>query len=55
MKIHVDLKENGYDIIMEHGVLANVKDYVDLNRKVMVITDEGVPLEYATSVVAQCA
>lgn len=55
MKIHVDLKENGYDIIMEHGALANVKDYVDLNRKVMVITDEGVPLEYATSVVAQCS
>lgn len=54
MKIHVDLKENGYDIIMKHGALANVKDYVDLNRKVMVITDEGVPLEYATSVVAQC-
>ena len=55
MKIHVDLKENGYDIIMEHGILANVKDYVDLNRKVMVISDEGVPLEYATSVVAQCS
>lgn len=55
MKIHVDLKENGYDIIMEHGILANVKDYVDLNRKVMVISDEGVPLEYATNVVAQCA
>lgn len=55
MKIHVDLKENGYDIIMEHGILGKVKDYVDLNRKVMVITDEGVPLEYATNVVAQCA
>lgn len=54
MNIHVDLKENSYDIVMEHGALARVKELVDLNRKVMVITDEGVPLEYATNVVAQC-
>lgn len=54
MNIHVDLKENSYDIVMEHGALRKIKDLVDLNRKVMVITDEGVPLEYATSVVAQC-
>lgn len=54
MMIHVDLKENGYDIVLEHGALSKVKDLVDLNRKIMVITDDGVPLEYATSVLAQC-
>lgn len=54
MMIHVDLKENGYDIVLEHGALSKVKDLVDLNRKTMVITDDGVPLEYATSVLAQC-
>lgn len=54
MKLHVDLKENGYDILLERGSLSKVKEYVNLNRKVMVISDEGVPLEYATKILAQC-
>ena len=47
MKLHVDLKENGYDIILERGCLYRVSDYIDLKRKVMIITDDGVPLSYA--------
>ena len=43
MKLHVDLKENGYDILMEHGILYRLNDYIDLNRKVMIVTDSGVP------------
>ncbi len=39
MRLHVDLKENGYDIILEHGVLYHSNDYIDLNRKVMIITN----------------
>ena len=37
MKLHVDLKENGYDIILERGCLYRVSDYIDLKRKVMII------------------
>lgn len=54
MKLHIDLKENGYDIIMEHGVLHHVSDHIDLNRKVMIITDSGVPAAYASIVAQQC-
>lgn len=54
MKLHVDLKENGYDILMEHGILYHLNDYIDLNRKVMIITDRGVPQEYAQVVQKQC-
>lgn len=54
MKIHVDLQENGYDIVMEHGALLKAKELIDLNRKVMVITDDGVPIDYATALLAQC-
>ena len=46
MKLHVDLKENGYDILMEHGILYRLNDYIDLNRKVMIVTDSGVPVSY---------
>lgn len=54
MKLHVDLKENSYDIVMEHGALSKVKDLIDLNRKVFIITDRGVPQEYAKIVQSQC-
>lgn len=54
MKLHVDLKENGYDIVVEHGALSNVKNLINLNRKVLIITDSGVPKEYANIVKAQC-
>ena len=41
MKLHVDLKENGYDIYMEKGILYRLNDHIQLNRKVMIITDTG--------------
>lgn len=54
MKLHVDLKENGYDIILEKGCLYRVSDFIDLKRKVMIITDDGVPLSYAKTIQEQC-
>ena len=33
MKLHVDLKERGYDIVMERGVLHRLAQEVDLSRK----------------------
>lgn len=54
MKLHVDLKENGYDIVMEHGALAHVSAYANMNRKVMIITDSGVPQAYAQTLAKQC-
>ena len=54
MRLHVDLRENGYDIILEHGVLHHLNEYIDLNRKVMIITDDLVPDIYTTIVQKQC-
>ena len=54
MKLHVDLKENGYDIYMEKGILYRLNDHIQLNRKVMIITDTGVPNSYAQTVKEQC-
>ncbi|MBQ6381029.1 MAG: 3-dehydroquinate synthase [Clostridia bacterium] len=52
MKITVNLDKNSYDIIIERGALAHIGDYLDLQRKVLVVTDSGVPQQYAATVAA---
>ena len=54
MKIHVDLKENGYDIEIFHGALERAGELLDLNRRVMIVSDDGVPEEYAETVARFC-
>ncbi len=43
-----------YDIVINRGVLNNLKEYLNLNRKVLIVTDSGVPEIYANTVLAQC-
>ncbi len=43
-----------YDIVIKRGVLNNLKEYLNLDRKVLVVTDSGVPEIYAKTVAAQC-
>ena len=45
MQLSVNLKEKSYDIIIEHGVLNRIGNFADLNRKVLIISDTGVPME----------
>ncbi len=54
MTIHLELKENSYDIIVERGVLQKAGEHLDLNRRVLVVTDTGVPAVYAKTVALQC-
>lgn len=54
MTIRMNLGESSYDIIVEHGILATAKEYLNLNRRVLVVTDTGVPREYAKTLAAQC-
>jgi len=53
--IHMNLGENSYDIIVERGVLAKAYSHLNLSRKVLVVTDDGVPTRYAQSIAEQCA
>lgn len=53
MKISVDLKENSYDILIEEGILNKIGKYINLDRKVMIVTDSGVPNEYADTILKQ--
>lgn len=46
----MELGENSYDIVVERGALHRIGTLFDLDRKVMIITDDGVPEEYADTV-----
>ncbi len=54
MNIHMELNENSYDIIVERGILARVGENINLQRRVLVVTDSGVPEIYAQTVARQC-
>lgn len=54
MTIHMNLGQNSYDIVVARGVLANAQRHLNLNRRVLVVTDTGVPASYAKTLAAQC-
>jgi 3-dehydroquinate synthase len=49
-EITVDLGQSRYTVTVERGALSKADTFFDLNRKVLVVTDSGVPAEYAKTV-----
>ena len=47
MTIHMNLAQNSYDILLERGLLSKAAQHLNLNRRVLVVTDTGVPETYA--------
>ncbi len=54
MKLHMDLGKSSYDIVVERGLLNHIGDYINVNRKVMIISDDGVPRSYCDMLLKQC-
>jgi len=54
MTIHMNLGEDSYDILVERGILAHAHKHLNLNRRVLIVTDTGVPTEYAKTLASQC-
>ncbi len=54
MTIHMNLGDDSYDILVKRGILANANEHLDLNRRVLIVTDSGVPEAYAKTVAQQC-
>ena len=52
--MRIELGERSYDIVIDKGVLNKLNSLFDLNRKVMVVTDDGIPSKYVKSVLSQC-
>ena len=54
MTIHMNLAQNSYDILLERGLLSKAAQHLNLNRRVLVVSDTGVPETYAKTLAAQC-
>mgnify|MGYP002225132613 FL=1 len=53
-KLTMNLGERSYDIIVKSGSLENLYQFARLDRRVAVVTDSGVPAQYAQMVADQC-
>lgn len=54
MKLTMGLGERSYDIIIKRGALGRINQVTNLARKVLVVSDTGVPQKYVDTVLAQC-
>ena len=54
MTINMNLGGTGYGITVERGCLAKASQYLNLNRRALIVTDSGVPAEYAKTVADAC-
>ncbi len=52
--LNMNLGENSYPINIGKGILERVSEYFNLDRKVFIITDSGVPRKYAEKVDKLC-
>ena len=54
MVISVSMGTQSYPIILDSGVLSHAGEHLALARRVLVVTDSGVPEEYAETVAGAC-
>lgn len=54
MVIKMNLGENSYDIVIKRGLLNNAGEHLNLDRKVLIVTDSGVPEKYSKTVASFC-
>ena len=52
--LDVKTSQGSYDITIESGALKCADRYFRLNRKVLIVTDDGVPAEYSRAVAGCC-
>ncbi|NLW78596.1 MAG: 3-dehydroquinate synthase [Ruminococcaceae bacterium] len=54
MKLTAALGPASYDVIIKPGTLARVHRLANLRRRVMVVSDDGVPAKYVKALLQQC-
>ncbi len=50
MKLTVNIPDHSYDILIEHAALSKIGALLSLDRRVLIVTDTGVPKAYAEAV-----
>ena len=54
MELQLNLAGGGYSVFLGKGLLFGLSDFIHLNRKVFLVTDDGVPEKWVQAVQAQC-
>ncbi len=54
MIIPMELGSDSYDIVIERNCLDRADELLQLDRRVLIVTDDGVPAEYAKRLAARC-
>ncbi len=54
MIIPVTMKDHLYDVIIERNSLDSIEKYLKLDRKVLIVTDDGIPSIYINKVLSKC-
>lgn len=54
MIIRMNLGVHSYDIVVRRAILEQAYRHIDLNRRVLIVTDEGVPASYTHTLARQC-
>lgn len=54
MFFNVKMNDKDYDIVIEQNCLDKVEQYLNLQRKVLIITDDGIPIQYINKVLDKC-
>lgn len=52
-KMVVSLNENSYPIYIEHHLLSHLSEYLDSNRRYVIIADDGIPRKWVDLVSSQ--
>ena len=55
MILKVSPASGEYEIVLERGCLSRASELLQLDRRVLVVTDSGVPEAYAQAIASQCA
>ncbi len=55
MKLTMNLGERSYDIIVKKNVLSRLGSFINIQRKALIVSDEGVPSQYVQCVLEQCS
>lgn len=52
--LRMELGANSYDITVERGALQRADKLLKLDRKVLIVTDDGVPFKYSDAIASFC-
>ena len=48
--INIPIKDNSYNVYINRGLLSDISSYIDLNREIIIITDDFIPKTYLNTI-----